>query len=208
MQSDEELLKSDFEQCFEHMRHYDNIFMNIVNYILLGYTAIFTASTALLSSNLNMFKIIAGVGILSILSSISATLLLGFLMRNRVYFVSVAKYVNEIRNIYLKNNPLGIKNSSGMYVDNKYPKVWNWGSTHLSLLFFVAFLNSLFFAFGFTFLVYIFTIPKSIDVVKTCLFLLLICFIIFGVELVWVTKYLKSKDKIQSSQNRVFCLKG
>lgn len=190
-----EYLKSDFEQCFSQMRHYDKTFISVTKMILGGYTAIIVASTALLGIGLQRRVVLTGIGALLLFASVSATILIDYLMNNRHNYTVVARYVNEIRCNYLKDVSLDIKNIAGMNTDCYEPKHWNKGSSHVKLLNFIAVLNAASFSIPFSILIYL-VFPSSRATILPYAALSGVIFIIAVVfQFNWIWQFLTSKDK-------------
>ena len=66
----------------------------------------------------------------------------GLLVRNRVYFVTIGRYINAHRKHYLSLEPTIGQFASGFYDNPDYPKYFNLLSSHAILSYVVAFLNS------------------------------------------------------------------
>jgi len=140
----EKFLERDFNQCFTQMRHYDGQIMDIVKFTFTTYTAILGVAFAVYQFTkkehvdlIPISTVITGVGFL--FGVVMTTLI----VRNRVYFVVVARYINEHRRHFLKNKPLGFENSSGMYVSSSHPHYFNWRSSQSLMLYLVVILNSI-----------------------------------------------------------------
>ena len=67
--------------------------------------------------------------------------LFGLVVRNRAYFVQVMRYINEHRGFFLNSASTGFLNNSGMYTDHRYPKFFNYRSSHAWFLYILATLN-------------------------------------------------------------------
>lgn len=137
-------LERDFNQCFTHLRHYDSLAIGLLKFAFTAYTALIGISVGLFQ-----FSKKEGVDLVPVAMSILAIgFVVGFVMylllvRNRVYFVVVARYINEHRNFFLKDKPLGFQNTTGMYVSIQHPQFFNWRSSDMLFLFVVALLNSI-----------------------------------------------------------------
>ena len=70
------------------------------------------------------------------------------LAKNRVYFAKVARYVNEIRHLYLQKHPAQIANKANMFNDVRFPPIWDKGSTQTFQIYLVAIFDSFLFAVG------------------------------------------------------------
>jgi hypothetical protein len=136
-------LERDFNQCFQHMRHYDSQILEIVKFMFAGYTALIGGSLAIykyaVDKNLDLaipIVIALGVGLLF------GLLMFALVTRNRVYFVFVARYVNENRQLFLKAKPLGFQNVTGMYTDPHQPPFFSPRSSQAWFSYLVAALNA------------------------------------------------------------------
>lgn len=139
----DDLLVADFSGCFEQMRHYEEAFLTRLDFGFGGIVAV-TGATAFLIEH---FKATASIlvlsGFLLVVSSLAGMLLVWSLARNRVYFAFVARYVNEIRVLYMAHHPGNLKNKSGMYSDYRFPKIFAPGSSQSIDIYFLALCVSL-----------------------------------------------------------------
>lgn len=138
-----DFLKSDFEQCFQQMRHYDNQIFNICKFAFMVYSSFFAVAIGLYK-----FGIEKGLDLSLIATSI---LLTGFVVgvmifcqviRNRIYCVQVVRYINEIREKFLQNKPLAFENNVQMYINWRKPAFCNLASSQLWISYLIAFLNA------------------------------------------------------------------
>jgi hypothetical protein len=70
------------------------------------------------------------------------------LAKNRVYFAKVARYVNEIRHLYLKEHPAGIANKADMFDEVTFPAILDFSSTQTFQIYLVSAFDSFLFASG------------------------------------------------------------
>jgi hypothetical protein len=136
-------LDRDFNQCFQQMRYYDGQIIDICKFALTGYTAIVGASLSLYKYGIDKgsdFRPPA-VAMLAI-GLLLGMCLLALLARNRVYFVIVTRYVNEHRELFLAQKPLGFENKTRMYTNPSQPPFFDWRSSQTLLLYALALLNS------------------------------------------------------------------
>lgn len=63
------------------------------------------------------------------------------IVRNREYFVIVARYINEHREFFLKQKPLGFENKTRMYMSPNHPRFFSWRSVDILYVYTVGFLN-------------------------------------------------------------------
>lgn len=157
MNVEEELLKSDFEKSYEQMRHYDSSFQNLTTIILGAYLGVIGSIATLFGLKIEFQQVIIGIGIILIFMASSSTIFILILARNRVYFTIVARYVNEVRDHYVRKQPFGFRNKSKFYTDCHFPKAWNIKSTHFIVLMFLIFINSISIYTGVIFLRNVFT---------------------------------------------------
>jgi hypothetical protein len=136
-------LDRDFNQCFEQMRHYDSQIFEIGKFTLASYAGIIGLALGLYQFSLKeSVELRPPARALLAIGLLHGFLLLGMAVRNRAYFVKVARYINEQRKLFLSSRPMGFQNESQMYVDQKYPKYYDWRSSQLWLTHLVAALNS------------------------------------------------------------------
>jgi len=143
-------LERDFNQCFAQMRHYDDQIINLVKFTFTAYTALIGVAWGLYQ-----FSQKASVDLIPVAQAILAVgFLVGVFMfmlvvRNRVYFVVVVRYINEHRRHFLRNKPLGFENVTRMYTNPSHPQFFNWRSSQAINVYLLSALNSaLAFAFA------------------------------------------------------------
>lgn len=144
----ENLLIADFQQCFEQMRHYDETFRVTLSFGFSMTLAVEAASGALLQHYGFTRLVMLTAGLLLITSGLATALLIALLARNRVYYVFVARYVNEIRSAYLAEKPGGVLNRAGMYTDWRFPRILNPASTQTIQMYFLSACSSLLLSTG------------------------------------------------------------
>lgn len=135
-------LERDFNQCFQHLRFYTQQTWDISKFT-------FTAYASLLGVSLGIYKYAADNNI-DLTTAVTAALstgaivglfMFGLLVRNRVYFVSIARYINAHRKHYLSLAPEITRFADGFYDNPSYPKYFNLLSSHAILSYVVALLN-------------------------------------------------------------------
>jgi len=136
-------LDRDFNQSFQQMRHYDAQIFDILKFTFAAYSALIGAALGLYQFGLKESKDLS----LPAIAALSVGLILGLFMfaltiRNRVYFIQVARYINEQRGFFLKIKPMGFENLTRMYTNPKQPPYFNWRSSHSWLVYIVSGLNS------------------------------------------------------------------
>jgi len=139
----EDLLVADFQQCFEQIRHYDESHKKTAEFVTTGFIAIVTAYVALVGSY--GFKPLIAVAccVLTGASGTIGLLFLVWLARNRVYYVRVCRYVNEIRSAYVRHEPAETRNRTGMYTNPAFPAIVSPWSTQAIYVYFICICNAL-----------------------------------------------------------------
>ena len=160
----ENLLQSDFEQCFEQMRHYDDVFQNSLQFVYTGVVAVAGASGTLFSIFGTKTSNLATLSFILLFSWVAGIVVVMELAKNRVYFARVARYVNEIRDAYLKKGPAGVTNKAKMYRDCKFPAILDFGSTQTFQILLVSVFDSLLFGFAVVALLAFRKVPNGADV--------------------------------------------
>jgi len=136
-------LERDFNQCFEQMRHYESMIVSICKFMFTGHAALVG-----ISSGLYQYSLDKGVDLgLPVILVLVVGLVFGLamfclLVRGRVHYVFVTRYVNEHRHFFLRQKPLGFQNVAGMYTNPSQPPVFNPRSSQLLLALLGAILNS------------------------------------------------------------------
>jgi hypothetical protein len=143
---DKEALKfldRDFNQCFQQLRHYDGQILEVCKFAFIGYTTLIGAALGLYQFGLKEGKTLSA----PIYGIVSTGLVLGMFffalaIRNRVYFVQIARYLNEQRQLFFRMQPLGFQNRSQMYTDPSQPPFFNWRSSQAWYSYIIAALNA------------------------------------------------------------------
>jgi hypothetical protein len=136
-------LERDFNQCFQQIRHYDVQLFDIVKFVFTGYITLIGIAFGIYRYGIekNLDIILPAKSIL-IIGYVLGVLLMSIVVRNRVYFVVLNRYINEQRHMFLKVKPFGFENRSKMYDDYTQPPFFNWRSSHSWFLYIIASLNS------------------------------------------------------------------
>lgn len=143
-ESAEKFLERDFNQCFTQMRHYDGQIVEIVKFTFTAYTALIGVAVGLYQfSKKESVDLIPVAQAILFIGFFFGLFMLLLATRNRVYFVVLARYINEHRRLFLKNQPLGFQNSAGMYVSPTHPRYFNWQSSQVVYLYLIATLNAI-----------------------------------------------------------------
>lgn len=136
-------LDRDFTQCFQQIRHYDGQIVDICKFAFTGYIAVVGVALTLYKygadKNLDFTLPVAAV---LCVAALFGFLLFGLVVRNRVYFTLVARYVNEHRRFFLRQKPLGFANATQMYSNPEHPPYFTWFSSHAWMMYLLALLNA------------------------------------------------------------------
>lgn len=131
----------DFNQCFEQMRHYNGQIVEITKFSFLGYTGLLGVAVGLFEYGMDKgVDLRVPVGMALLVGVVFGVFAVGLIAKNRAYFVKVARYVNEQR-AYFLNLGTGFQNVTGMHTDCMRPRVCNYGSSQLWLLYVLSALN-------------------------------------------------------------------
>jgi len=139
-------LEADFNQCFQQMRHYDSQLFEAVKFLTTAYVGLIGIGIGLYEFGIKECRDFT----IPVIASFLVALFLGlfmymFIIRNRVYYVYVTRYVNEIRKTFLEKKPLGFENKSGMYTNYKQPPFFNWRSSQAYLMYVISVVNAILF---------------------------------------------------------------
>lgn len=186
-------LERDFNQCFQQMRHYDAQSLEICKFAATVYSAVVGLSFALykygVAQNID-YSIPSGAALaVAFLFGIG---LLAMMVRNRVYFVIVTRYINEHRGHFLKAHPLGFENLTEMYTNPKLPPFLHWRSSETMLMAVVSAMNGFLAAAAVHFLCWV-TAPRW----KLTILLAAAAFI---AQAGWFALYLSSREKKGASK--------
>lgn len=138
-----DFLKSDFAQSFTQMRHYDSQIFGACKFVMVVYSGIVGAAIGIYKYGLEK-KIdlqLPAAAMLAI-AMVIGLLLFVFVIRNRIYFVKMVHYINEVRYFFYTKGVGGFPNESQMYTDWTEPRCLNWTSSQLRVAYCIAFLNS------------------------------------------------------------------
>jgi len=148
-------LGRDFGEAFTQLRAYDTQIWEIMKYSfgqLVGSVAavwvIFT-----LSNGENPPAILRDVwklasAMILMISFFFGLLAIQLIIRNRVYYSAVARYINDQRDFFLSTEPLGFSNRSEYYTDWNLPKPFNAGSTQILMVYVIALISALLLGLG------------------------------------------------------------
>jgi len=142
-------LIEEYNQCFSHMRHYDELKLSLAKFAFSFYSAIATVSFALeryFYYELKTRSVDVFLGLLLVITFFVGLLILVMMARYRKYFVLVARQVNGIRRYFFAEiNHAGEKvpNALHSYTDPEKPIAYNKKSTYLLLAYLFSLINSI-----------------------------------------------------------------
>lgn len=141
-----DFLTKEYGEAYTHMRHYDSISYSFITFAFTFDLAALTASLTIYNYFLEKNQVILKpLGYLLMLATLVGLLLLLLSVRNRVYFVRVARHVNSIRKFFKDN--MEVKFDFGnMYLDPQCPKYFNWLSTYSLTFYLISFINAVMFS--------------------------------------------------------------
>ncbi len=156
----------EFNQCYEHMRHYDNVKLSLAKFGFSFYSAIATISFVLeryfyIEKSINSVHLF--LACLLCLAYLIGIMLIYMLLQNRLYFVKVARQTNSIRKACLCQLNFDFKNF--LPTDTSKPYPLNFRSTHILLILLFILINSILIGFALPFGLLYFGTPLIIVIV-------------------------------------------
>jgi len=148
IQQSADFLVTEYEQSFEHLRHYDSTENTIMASSFTGYIAVFTAAYALYQYSSHVWVKFLFISIIFFISAIVGTLVLSLFVRNRLYYTIIAKQVNSIRNYFLNNSELDFIKFNQSYLSPDRPLNFNPISTYSVYMYLICIFNSSLFGSG------------------------------------------------------------
>lgn len=137
-------LLEEYTQCFNQMRHYDNIRISLMAFAFSFYASVGTAAFAIYQF-FSEEKLSDSQRFLSLLSLFvfSIGLIIVFMLaKNRRYFVLVARQINGIRNTFFPKEWSDFKFRNFLPTDPDKPRKFDLKSTHLLSISLLSLLNS------------------------------------------------------------------
>lgn len=148
-------LGRDFGESFTQLREYDRQLWEITKFSFLQLVgsigavwAVFSLASGKDAPTMltSLWKLVGSI--ILIISGLFGLLAVQYILRQRVYFVATARYINDHRDFFLSTMPIGFRNRSKYYTNYKQPKAFDKGSTQLLSTYFICVVNSLVFGFG------------------------------------------------------------
>ncbi len=139
----EKFLARDFTECFAQMRHYDTQIWNICKFAVTAYTALIGIAIGFYQYTLEKGTNLIPMAVAALAVALAFGLFMFFLViRNRVYFVLVTRYINEHRGFFLARRPFGFPNVARMYTNPNQPPYFNWRSSQSFFVYLIEAMNS------------------------------------------------------------------
>lgn len=189
-----DFLGRDFNQCFQQMRHYDSQIVNIFKFMFVAYTGLIGIALGLFEINNNL---LIPAGLVLFLAFVLGIIFFALVIRNRVYFVQVTRYINEQRELFFKLEPMGFKNKSRMYTDPTNPPFFNKRSSQAWFTYIIAFMNAV--CFG----AFFFIVSAPLSAWPRILFVIISALAALTVQLAVGIAYLKTREG-KSAEKAVF----
>ena len=142
-QDSKDFLLAEYQECFAQIRHYYSIEVNFVKFSFSGYVALIAASFALNQYLKDNPIAELYVGSVFLVGSILGLIHLAFIVRNRAYFVIVARQVNSIRKYFLERSQMDFIKYNKCYLNPQKPNYFNLRSAHTYLMLLLIIFNSI-----------------------------------------------------------------
>lgn len=133
-----EVLLTDFQQALYLHRHYDEMNSKLTNFafaqVLVSVGACWTLLYAMVQNpQISILQAYSVWAVFTILLLSAAFLLVSSLLicKNRIYFVKICRYINELRRFAIDNNDVEFKNTSKMWANPSFPRAFDKSSTQL-----------------------------------------------------------------------------
>ena len=133
----------EYQQCFEHMRHHNSISISLAKFVYTILAALGTGAFALfkyLEGDAYQYLVVGSVVLFALVIGLAFSALM---VRNRIYFVIVARQVNSIRNYLISRMELDFSKYNKCYLDSSTPKAFNLYSSYLLILLIISLVNGI-----------------------------------------------------------------
>jgi hypothetical protein len=145
----EDFLNKEYDQCFDHMRHYENLTKDLLQFSYGYYSAIAALSIGIYQffSKTSSYSVDSTgyVALLMILSVLIGTIITIQFVRYRKYYVNAARQVNRIRKYFIENLD---KFNSALPIDANIPKAYNPKSTQIHTIYIFIIVNAIYLYIG------------------------------------------------------------
>jgi hypothetical protein len=143
-------LGRDYGEAFSQLRAYDTQIWEIMKYSfgqLVGSVAavwvIFTLSNGANPPAIlrDVWKLVSSI--ILMISFFFGLLAIQLILRNRVYYSAVARYINDQREFFFSIKPIGFSNRSKYYTDWNKPEPFNASSSQILMVYVIALISAL-----------------------------------------------------------------
>ena len=202
-------LGRDYGEAFSQLREYDKQIWEITKFSFLQLVGSIGAVWAVFSLAFgehappilaSQWELVGAV--ILIISFLFGLLAVQIILRTRVYFAVIARYINEQRGFFLSTVPLGFRNRSGYYTNFQFPKAFDAESTQLLSAYVISIVASFVAGFGSGLLASYLGMPEG----NAILLGIAVWLITGAFEIVYAVSYLKSKTG-RSAEGDVFSLR-
>jgi len=136
-------LGRDFDQAFSEKRRLEDQVWDICKFAFTAHSALVGLAIGAYRYSLDRTPDLVPAAMVVLAITLAVDLFLVLLMvRTRIYFVAVSRYINEQRAFFLRDKPLGFQNSTGFYTDPTRPPYFSWTSTQVWATLLVALFNA------------------------------------------------------------------
>jgi hypothetical protein len=142
MPTPDDVLKLEFNQAFDQMRHYDTLYATAVHFIFAVYIALAAATVLFLNQPQISNATYLGLSVLYAMVAVVGVLLLAFLLRNRRDFTLAARFTNDIRRYYLARMDSDPTSAAGLPARPELPRMPDTGRPQTVHMHCVAFFNT------------------------------------------------------------------
>lgn len=191
-----EFLTAEYTECFNQMRHYEEVADSYLKFTFGGYPVIVGGISALYAILDVDYRNLV-VSALLFLTFFAGFAVLNLLLTNRSYYVVVARQINAIRYYFLKNaDRIDFLKYNKCYLDAGKPVAYNPTSTSTRLFDIISILNALVGAGFLHFLLLHYNVKSNI--IWVCCGILVVALLI--AQRIWGINYLKRKDREHEAQ--------
>ena len=125
------------------MCHYDSQIVDVCKFAFVGYSSVLGVAIGLYKFGIEKkVNFVLPAAAIILVALIVGLVVFSLVIRNRVYFVVVTRYVNELRGHFLDVKPLGFENKTGMYTNWKKPPYFDVWSSQLLASYMIGFFNA------------------------------------------------------------------
>ena len=177
------------------MRHYNDTVISLAKFV-------FSILAALISGAFALFQYFSGemyqhaiTGSILLFSLVIGLAFLGLIVRNRLYFITVAKQVNSLRNYFLNNMELDYLKYNVCYTNPNLPKALNPWSVYTIMFWLLSLVNGFLAASSFS----LFINHFIVEAWNYWLLSLIIGLLVTAIQIIIICFSLKKYDSVESN---------